>query len=162
MLKTSIGEITLDDLAEIQSIQGKSRLPESGGYVQPTVGFLKGVAEYMEQTLGRTVTVTQALQIWYAISIYQNHLAEQAKLKADVACWYGVNPFTLTTRQLASLHANLPRIKAQQRIERGDYDQTCVKTAYDIWMVAYDDETKALAARAAAARMKSQTPTGKL
>jgi len=160
MITTSIGEITLTDLAEIQTIQAKSKLPESGGYVQPTIGFLKGVAQYMENVLLKKVTVTQALQVWYTASIYQSHLGELEKLKSDVACWYGVNPFALTTRELASLHANLPRIKAQQRIERGDYDQTCVKTAYDIWMVAYDDETKALAARAAAAKMKSQSPTG--
>ncbi len=160
MFKTSSGAISLENLAEIQSIQAKSRLPSKDGFLEPTISFLESVAKYMETVFQKKVSVTQALQIWYAASIIQSHLSELDKLKADVACWYGINPFNLTKRQIASLHGNLPRVKAQQRIERGDYDQTCVKTAYDIWMVAYDDETKALAARAAAAKLKSQTPTG--
>tara|TARA_R110002167_G_scaffold44383_5_gene133572 strand:- start:2193 stop:2681 length:489 start_codon:yes stop_codon:yes gene_type:complete len=160
MFKTNLGTIELKDLIEIQIIQGKSKLPQEKGYVKPTLGFLKGVADYLEGVLFKKVSSTQALQIWYGASIVQNHLADKNKLHSDVGHWYGVNPFDLTSDELTSLHGNLPRVKAQQRIERGDYDQTCVVTAYEIHMLAYDDEDRALRARSAAAKLKSQTPTG--
>jgi hypothetical protein len=47
---------------------------------------------------------------------------------------------------------NMTRVKAQRRIERGDYDGTDHEGVYNLFMVAFGDENRARDAQAEAAK----------
>lgn len=65
---------------------------------------------------------------------------------SDLAQWFGINPFALTSAQKIGLLANLPRAKAQRMIFEGrleGFDEYGIKNLY---LDAFEDE--ALAQRA--------------
>jgi hypothetical protein len=73
------------------------------------------------------------------------------ELSAELAFWYGVDPYRLTAEQQIGLRANLPRMKAQDRIHRGDFDATDYRGVYELFLAAYDDEEVAQRAQSQAA-----------
>jgi hypothetical protein len=72
------------------------------------------------------------------------------RLHATIAFEYGINPYELTTSQLVALEANLQRLKAQRRIESGDYDHSDYQAVYTLFLIAFEDEELARAAQSRA------------
>tara|TARA_R110000803_G_scaffold189560_1_gene252062 strand:+ start:455 stop:943 length:489 start_codon:yes stop_codon:yes gene_type:complete len=147
MIETALGTISMGDLKEMQGLERKSKLPVKDKVVKPTVSYLKAVAEYFEQAWGKPVTVSQAYQIWIGSYVVQEVESQRQVFHADVSAWYGINPFELAPAELLGLHGNLPRIKAQQRIESQNFDATNFEAVEQLFLAAYDDEQLALEAR---------------
>jgi len=156
MIKTSIGTLTLQDWLEIKKIERQAKLPKDGDFLKPTIGFLRGVQEYLSKTLLKKVSVTQSLQSWYALGIAYASLANRQTLKADVSFWFNLDVTKLSDDELTGYYGNLPRVKAQQRLELGNYDVTDFEAAYNLTMLAYDDEEIAVQARNGAIKAKME------
>ena len=67
---------------------------------------------------------------------------------AELAFWFGVNPFELTELQKIGMYANVNTCKAQQSIHLGHYDATDYRHVYALYLAAFDDEALASKARA--------------
>ena len=93
------------------------------------------------------MTVTEAWQAWIFAFCVADKARRSATLKADVAHWYGLNPYKLTTKQIFALAVNLPRVKAQQKLAAGNYDPADWETVYNLTLIATGDEQQALNAR---------------
>jgi hypothetical protein len=67
---------------------------------------------------------------------------------AELIYWYGgINAFALTPAQQAGLYANLPRVKAQQRIFDGRWEGLDYQGVYDLYLRAFEDTRLADSAR---------------
>lgn len=64
-----------------------------------------------------------------------------------MARFYGVNPFALRADERVGLIGNLGRIKAIERIERGDFDGLNHEGIYQLYLAAYEDKDRALKAK---------------
>lgn len=70
-----------------------------------------------------------------------------------MAFWFHVDPGRLTAYEKIGYRANLERVKAQDRIHRGDFDQGDYLGAYDLYMTAYGDPELAMKAKCNAAEV---------
>ena len=68
---------------------------------------------------------------------------------ADLAAWYGINPYAISGEQRAGLSANLPRVKAQRQLFEGRLEGYDEHSIYDLMMIAYDNPQAAQAAQTA-------------
>jgi hypothetical protein len=158
MIKTNLGKLTLADFLEIQNIEHQSRLQtNSKNEIKPTIAFLQAIATMLSRRLGKVVSATQAWQVWIACYSMSEWLRTSMQANADISAWYGIDTVELSETELAGYHANLPRIKAQQRLESGNFDHTDPQSVFDLTMLAYDDEPMALQARANAIRAAMDT-----
>lgn len=66
---------------------------------------------------------------------------------SDLAQWYGINPYQLTTAEKIGLLANLPRAQAQRRIYEGNLDGYDYKGVHDLYLLAFDDPALAMKAQ---------------
>lgn len=82
----------------------------------------------------------------------QRHRRAKKKheLDADLAFWFHVNPSQLTPLEKIGYRANLERVKAQQRIHLGLYDEANYEGVYKLYLLAYGDERLAQRAKARA------------
>ena len=72
------------------------------------------------------------------------------KYRCDAELAYrftGLNPFVLTAAQRAGLMANLARLEAQDIIRGGQFDPTNYDAVYNLYITAFEDESKAQAAK---------------
>lgn len=147
MLKFSKGSLTVSQMASIDSIERKHNLPKNEhNHVSPTIEFLKAVAT--ELSHWGKVSLSEAWQVWIAIHQYRSERQKQESESAELAFWYGINPYGLTEQRRAGLVLNLPRVKAQQQLESGNFDALNYEAVYDLTKLATGDEEQALAARA--------------
>lgn len=153
MISTNFGSLSIGDVEAIKQLEAGCRLPEIDKRVKPNVEFLDKLRELLATIWRRATTATTAWQVWIAIYELENRIADRHRVAAEISFWYSVNPFTLNQDELAGLYTNLHRVKAQQRIENGNFDATDYEHVYDLTLVAYGDEQRALAARAASLRM---------
>lgn len=147
-----LGQLDIPTIRAISVQQRLARLPgektDSGKYlIRPTVQFIKDLATMLSERWGKPVTPTQAWQVWIAAAVIETRADERGREDAELAFWYGVNPFSLSERQRETLYFNLPRIKAQHQLSNQHYDPTDYHGVYDLVMMAYDDEAMALEAR---------------
>ncbi len=143
--------ITVELLEKIRAIEHAANLPTKQGMLQPTVEFLVALAKSLSNNLTR-VTKTQAWQIWITAFEFEASRQEKNKHHAEIAFWFGVDPYRLSNDQFVGLFANLDRVKCQQRIENGNYDATDYEHVFNLYMLAYEDENRALQARSQAIR----------
>ena len=98
------------------------------------------------------------------ITAYRAIYAQAAQaINADIAYWFKVNPLTLSETEKLGLIANLPRVQAQDRIQRGDYSETDFKGVYQLFLLAYGDEDLAQKKQTEAAKafLEQQSKRGK-
>jgi hypothetical protein len=136
----------------IDRIESKHPLVGRAGFVSATTPFLSDLRD----ALGVT-SVTQAWAIWKAATDWRNKVQERYADDADLAFWYSVDPFSITPEQRAGLLANLPRCKAQKRINEGNFDIKDPEAVYELFLVATGDESQALKARGDAIEANSKT-----
>lgn len=129
--------------------EAKHKLTHVDGKVQPTGKFLATLAAELSKALGvPTLPKYAAWQVWITAFALYEQLATKHATDAELAFWYKINPFTLTDEQKLALSANLARVKAQDRMHRGDYDPGDYKGVYNLVLLATGDETQAVQARA--------------
>lgn len=110
--------------------------------------FLKKLAMLLSVHFQKTLTIAEAWQVWKAACTVEEWLRTQAKIVADVSFWYGIDATKLSDRKLTALNANLPRVKAQQQLENGNFDAADFEYVYNLTLLAFEDEQRALDARA--------------
>jgi len=138
------GGIIDADLSELQRLLS-SVTPLSRavlGTIVSDKSFLEGVAKALqEKYLPETrVTSSEAWQIWKAVDEAATAYQAQTRDYAELAFWFHINPYEVSERQRVGLLANLGMLKAQDRINRGDYDALDPKQVYQLFMLAYEDK----------------------
>ncbi len=103
---------------------------------QLTVEFVHMLADKLSNAINRQVTPTQAWFVWQLVSEYSEWQRTQNQEQADIAFWYHVDPFGLTSDQRVALYMNLPRIKAQHALEHGLYNPTDYRGVYALVLMA--------------------------
>jgi len=79
-------------------------------------------------------------------------LKKKHEQRASVAAFYHTDPFQLDTGELVGLLANIGKLRAQERIRRGEFDRADYEGVYDLYLSAYEDEEIAQQAMEAAAK----------
>ncbi len=69
---------------------------------------------------------------------------------AELSYWYHLDARTLSPAERIGYQANLPRFKAQTRINQGQVNWDSPEDVYRLFMDAFGDENKAQLARARA------------
>lgn len=138
--------LTLQTWLQIERLSHS--MPVVNGRLIPDREFLTRVAGVLALAWRRPVSATIAYQVWHVAWRWMDVQRERAEQAADVAYWYGIDPFGLTLEQHAGLHANLPRVQAQARLAAGQFDPCDYEAMYHLTLLATGDEQAALAARA--------------
>jgi hypothetical protein len=120
-----------------------------GNTLQPNVPFLTSVAQYLARR-GLNVTLSGAWQAWRAICLYVDLLRKRHAIDADIAHWFGVDPFGLTESQKVALVANIDRVQAQQILNAGNYSNSDYQTVHDLTLLATGSKAMAEQARSIA------------
>lgn len=147
------GSLTIRDMQEIDKIENESGLDSKTDSVSPTILFLQSVAVVLSEKWDCVVTVSMAWQVWSAGHHYRSVLQKKHSEMADVAFWYGVDPYKMHPNKVAGLVLNLGRVKCQKRLEENNFDPYDYQGAYDLVMNAYGDEDMALEARSNSLKM---------
>lgn len=146
--KRRVGLMNL--LALFRDLQTRHCLNLTENTVSPTTEFLIGASKELSLRLQADVTPTAAYLCWRLVFDLLDRIRQKHTSLADIAFWYGIDPFKLTeTRQLA-LIANLPRVQAQDTLHAGRYDSTDYRGVFSLVLLATNDIKQAEAAQAAA------------
>lgn len=154
MLSTNLGKLELKDLVAMRKIETKSKLQIEDNKIKPTVDFLKKLSDYLAEKFSSAVSVTQAFQLWQATAAYQSIITARYEHFADISFWYGLPNETINDEKFAGLYFNQGRVKAQQRLELGNYDYMDFEQSHDLTLLAYGDEELATQARNSAIKAK--------
>lgn len=151
--QSSISIDTCDALMLCRRLEQAAGARITGGFMSPSKKLLEMLATALA-TLGLAgCTIDSAWLFWKRVNIEAESQREANQHNADIAHWYGVNPFALGESERLALLANLPRIRAQDAIKRGSFDPMDRDGVYDLFMLAYADETLARKAQADAAEL---------
>ncbi len=136
----------LDTLLVIKRIEEKFDLVATDKKIRPSVPFLNALAKELTHTLDlqERLTSAAAWQIWLAVYRRVEIEARRYEAECDLAYWYGFNTFALTGEQKAALLANLPRVKAQDRLHSGKLGVKSAEGAYNLAKLATGSEKVAL------------------
>lgn len=127
-----------------EEIERDNTLTVENGKVRPTVAFLKAASQAF------SLTPTQSWQLWiYTFNLIER-LAEKHRRDADIAFTFKIDPHGLSEAEKIAYLANLPRLKAQKRLDEGDYDPTDYNGVYALTLLATGDELRAVKARSKA------------
>lgn len=148
MIKTNIGQFSLSTYQAIIGLREKHSLAIENDRMRPTTALLQDVLKIASLEIGRLLTISQAWQLWRCCVAIENNAIERDALRSEIAFWYGIDTTRISDLQLASYKANLYRVQAQKRIVEGNYDPTDYELVYSLFLIAYDDENRALKARA--------------
>lgn len=123
---------------------GLEAYPQAGhqSYPKQTEQLL----EYIRTRMGYETT-TSAYYNFVVHEQYRAKLRKDTQQDADIAAWYNVNPFQLSEDQKLGLIENLPRVKAQKRINEGNYDLSDSQEVYELFLLATGSEQAAEQAR---------------
>lgn len=137
----------------VNRVTHQASLPVRDDYLQPTVAFLRSLAQTLSYTWRRPVTLSVAWQVWHATYAVCERERIKHERDAELAFWFSVNPIALTGDQRIGLAANLERVKAQDRLNTGNYDQANPDQVHALVLLATGDEQAALKARADSIRL---------
>lgn len=132
--------------------------PQATG--KPTAMLLDRVAGWLATKGIKQTSRTIAWQVWWAVFERIDAIREQTQVAADIAFWYGINPFGLNDEQAIGLRANLPRVRAQQTLHEGNYRETDYEAVYQLTLLATGDEQLARKAWAIAREKYQDMKTG--
>ena len=147
-MKFSIAGQTID-LDTIETAIAFEKIESAVGLKtsRPTIELLDSLVVWLE-SLGVSVSRTTAWAVWWAIYEHVDRIAKRSAILADIAFWYGVDPFNLDADSRTALWANLPRVKAQSQLHDGKFDSTNYKQVYQLVLQATGDEDQAYKAQA--------------
>lgn len=128
--------------------------------LEPTADFLRSIVKHAGG-LGLKISLSGAWQLWRGVCLYVDRLRKREAISADIAHWFGVNPFELSEPQRAALYANLHRVQAQAILNAGNYSPTDFQGMYDLTLLATGSEHQALAARALAMKRYVESKVAK-
>lgn len=80
---------------------------------------------------------------------------------AELAYWYGIQPRGEPAEIEVGLWANLRRVQAQGRIDRGDYCQTDPQGVFELYLAAYGQRELASKAGVRAAELLIEAKTAR-
>ena len=118
---------------------------------QPTVELLATVASYVQRRFSLDCSLTTAWTFWWAVCEVCDRLRKRSERIAEIGHWLHVDGTRLSDTQLFGLAANLPRIKAQNKVNAGQFDPTDYQGVYRLVLQATGDEQQARKAQADAA-----------
>jgi hypothetical protein len=76
-----------------------------------------------------------------------DQLKDRYQQEADIAYWFKVDPWELSSEQKTGLLANLVRVQSQQILQSGNYDRTNYEKVYQLTLDATGSEQQARKAR---------------
>lgn len=135
---------------ELLRIELRTGAKAINGRLQPTASLLMSVAQWLESLGLKGCSLSSAWQFWWSIYERVDRLREQHAANAELAFWYGINPFSLSDDERAALLANMDRVKAQSTLHHGNFSPTDYKYIHAITLLATGDELQANRARATA------------
>jgi hypothetical protein len=147
-MKFSIADQTLE-LNAIEAATTFERIESAVGLKtsKPTLALLDSLVDWLD-SLGIKATRTAAWAVWWALYEHLDQIGKRTAIMADLAFWYGVDPFQLDEHSRTALWCNLPRVKAQQQLHDGKFDSTNYKQVYQLVLQATGDEQQARKAQA--------------
>jgi len=117
---------------------------------EPTVELLNIVATWATARFRVNFTLTAAWQLWWACcEIIENSRKANQRI-ADVGAWLHIDATNLAEDQLFGLSANLPRVKAQHKLQAGQFDPLAYDSVFELVLLATGSEDQARAAKAQA------------
>ena len=117
---------------------------------KPTIRLLNMVELWLRSRIPKA-NLTTAWQVWWATAEHLNNLRKQHEQNAEIGHWLGIDATKLKSDERIGLLQNIPRIKAQMRLNNGHYNPVDYKTVYSLVLLATGDEAQARKAQAAAA-----------
>lgn len=148
LLTFKFGDATLavelqSALASLEKIERDVELTST----TPSSDLLEAVRDWLGG-FGIEVMPSAAWQVWWAV----NELAERLRKKfepiAEIGHWCHVDASRLDGKAIIGLWQNIPRIKAQARLESGQYDPLDYRGIYALVLIATGDEQRARKAQA--------------
>jgi len=113
----------------------------------PTMALLKAIGGWLEE-LGVQASLSACWAFWWSVAEITYRAGKQSEPMAELAYWFGINPFTLTEMQQVELMSNLPRVQAQQTLHAGRFDKTDYEGVYQLVLLATGNEKFAQKAKA--------------
>jgi uncharacterized membrane protein len=150
-MKLAIGEIELEvdllrDFETINKLEAQAGLsPDSKA---PTPQLLLLVGKWLESMGVVDCTASVAWQVWWLSYEMADALRKRFQIEAELTFWYKIDAFKLTDLQKIGLRENLTRVKAQTKLENGQFDPLDHIAVYNLYLAATGDEAQALLARA--------------
>lgn len=126
----------------------------------PNPKLLDLVVAWIERTCGAQCSRSCAWVVWWSVYQRLETLRRKSIKYADVASTFHVNPFELTGDQLAGLHSNIARAKAQGMLASGKYDSHNWNAVYDLVLLATGDKEQAERAKTKALERYVNAKTG--
>ncbi len=113
----------------------------------PTVELLQLVAAWVKQRFGLVISSSAAWQLWWAICEVVERQRKACEELADIGAWMNIDASNLPEEKLVGLRANLPRVRAQQALQQGQFDPSDYEGVYRLVKLATGDEVQAREAR---------------
>lgn len=113
----------------------------------PSVELLTLVSAWVKQRFGLAISASAAWQFWWAICEVVERQRKACEELADIGAWMNIDASRLPEEKLVGLRANLPRIRAQQALQQGQFDPTDYEGVYNLVKLATGDEAQAREAR---------------
>lgn len=113
----------------------------------PTVELLQFVSAWVKQRFGLVISASAAWQLWWAICEVLERQRKACEELADIGAWMNIDASKLSEEKLIGLRANLPRVRAQQALQQGQYDPSDYEAVYKLVKLATGDEVQAREAR---------------
>ena len=134
-------------------------LPRYNNRIVPTIEFLQEVVKWMKKQGLSDATPTAAWHLWKVVQETSSRARVSEEPSAEVAYWYGIDPYTISESTQLGLLENLPKMIAQERIYNGNYSPSDPRGVYALFMAAFDDENVARKAQLDAAKALVDTAT---
>ena len=112
------------------------------------------------EAIGRPAERGEAMAAYRVARAAQHKAAQQFEGIAEIGAWLHIDATECTPAARIGLHANIPRIQAQQVLLSGAMDPTDYESAYELTLLATGDAQQALRARARAMEALVDARTG--
>ena len=138
---------------ELELLQAESqlrRIEAAAGGRKTTVRLLDAIAGWLADMGLVGCTRSAAWQFLWAVYGRIERLRDLHATNADIAFWFGVDPFRLGEDERAGLLFNMGRVHAQSILHHGNYSATDYENIHRLTLLATGDEEQARQARATA------------
>lgn len=149
-MKLLIGEkeIEIDLLRDFETLNKlEAQAGLSAESRKPTPMLLTLVTAWLMSMGVTDCPPSAAWQVWWLMYEMANEYKQRFQVEAELSFWYKLDAFKLTTPQKIGLRENLSRVKAQAKIESGQFDPLDHIAVYNLYLAATGDEALAVRAR---------------